>query len=229
MTVKWPVLALALLLSSASADAMAGQDFDRLFSRAMELQKAGDLLGAIDAYRSALTVSPDRADALSNLGAAYAQLGQFDDAVKQYDAALKLDPENTQIRMNLALAYYKSARPNQAVPQLKRVLSSDPDAKPAYLILADCYLQTGQNQDVISLLQPRETMFGQDLAYAFILGTALLQTGDADKGETYVARVFGAGESAESHLLMGMAQLTKQDYPSAKQELEARSEERRVG
>src|SRR5262249_22823391 len=106
MTVKWPVLALALLLSTCP-DATAAQDFDRLFSRAMELQKAGDLLGAVDAYKSALAISPDRADALSNLGAAYARLGQFDDAVKQYDAALKLDPENTQIRLNLALTYYK--------------------------------------------------------------------------------------------------------------------------
>jgi tetratricopeptide (TPR) repeat protein len=240
MTVKWPVLALALLLAAAfAADASPrsvsqepqrpaaqppaqpeSKNFDRLLARAIELHQAGDLFGAIDAYKAALAISPERADALSNLGAAYAKLGQFDDAVKQYDLALKSDPENMQIRMNLALAYYKSARPNEAIPQLKRVLSSDPQARPAYLILADCYLQTGQNQDVVSLLQPRESMFGDDLAYAFILGTALIQSGEADKGETYVAKVFGAGESGESHLLMGMAQLAKQDYPSAKQELE---------
>ena len=96
----------------------------------MEMHQAGDLLGAVDAYKAALAIAPDRADACSNLGAAYARLGQFDDAVKQYEAALKLDPDNTQIRMNLALAYYKSARPNDAIPQLKRVLSSDPSAKP---------------------------------------------------------------------------------------------------
>src|SRR5437660_123425 len=125
MTVKRPVLLLALLLAaaSASAEASAGQagaqsqpdakDFDRLFARAIELHQAGDLLGAIDAYKSALAILPDRADAHSDLGAAYAKLGQFDDAVKEYDAALRADPESTQIRMNLALAYYKSARPNQ--------------------------------------------------------------------------------------------------------------------
>ena len=221
---KWPVLALAVVLAAAPVRAQStpdSKDFDRLLARGMELHQAGDLLGAIDAYKAALAVAPDRADALSNLGAAYAKLGQFDDAVKEYDAALKVDPSNTQIRMNLALAYYKSARPNDAIPQLKRVLSSDPDAKAAYLVLADCYLQTGQNQDVISLLQSRESMLGGDLAYAFILGTALLQNGDVDKGEPYVAKVFEAGDSAESHLLMGMAQLTKQDYVAARQELES--------
>ena len=224
---KCPVFLLALLLLAAPVRAQApspAPDFDHLLARAIELHQAGDLLGAIDSYKAALALSPDRADARSNLGAAYAKLGQFDDAVREYDAALKSDPESTQIRFNLALAYYKSARPNEAVAQLKRVVSSDPQAKGAYLILADCYLQTGQDQDVISLLQPRESMFGDDLAYAFILGTALLQSGDAGKGETYVAKVFGAGESAESHLLMGMAHLAKQDYPSARTEL-ARSVE----
>ena len=223
MTVRWPALALALLLAAAPARGQSqpnSQDFDRLLARAMELHQAGDLLGAVDAYKAALTIQPDRADALSNLGAAYAKLGQFDDAVKQYDLALKADSDNTQIRMNLALAYYKSARPNEAIPQLKRVLSSDPNAKGAYLVLADCYLQTGQEREIVSLLQPRETMFGSDLSYAFILGSALLHLGEASDGQRYVDRVFAAGESAEGHLLMGMAYLGQQDYPSAKGELE---------
>jgi tetratricopeptide (TPR) repeat protein len=222
MTVKWPVLVLALLFAAAPvrAQSSSGSDFDRLFARAMELHQAGDLLGAIDAYKAALSIQPDRGDVHSNLGAAYAKLGQFDDAVKEYDAALKVDPANTQIRMNLALAYYKSARPNEAIPQLKRVLSSDPEAKPAYLILADCYLQTGQEREIVPLLRPRESLFGGDLSYAFILGTALLHLGELTDGQQYVDRVFRAGETAEGHLLMGMAYLGQQDYPSAKGELE---------
>jgi protein O-GlcNAc transferase len=231
MTVKWPVLLLILVLSApgrADAERPAGgqspqsaaADFDRLFARAMDLQQAGDLLGAIDFYKSALALAPDRADALSNLGAAYARLGQYDDAVTQYNAALKADPDNTQIRMNLALAYYKSARPAEAIPQLKRVVSSDAQARAAHLVLADCYVQTGQYQEVVSLLQPREKMFGDDLSFAYLLGTALVQVGNTVDGQRYVDRVFGAGDSAEGHLLMGMAYLAQQDYRGAKAELE---------
>ena len=164
-----PCLALPLY-----AQAQAAQDFERLFVRALELQQAGDVLGAIDTYKAALTILPDRADALSNLGAAYVRLGQYDDAIKHYDAALKSDPMSHTVRLNLALAYYKSARPQLAIPQLKRVLASDPEARNAYLVLADCYLQTGQDQEVVSLLQPREQMFGNDPGYAYVLGTALL-------------------------------------------------------
>jgi protein O-GlcNAc transferase len=221
---RFSIIPLSSLLVSILAVPVCGQtqtapDFDRLFARALELQQAGDVLGAIDTYKAALTILPDRVDALSNLGAAYVRLGQYDDAVRQYEAALKVDAMNSTVRLNLALAYYKSARPNQAIPQLKRVVASEPEARNAYLVLADCYLQTGQDQDVVALLKPREQMFESDLAYAYLLGTALLHTGDATEGQKYVDRIFGVGESAEAHLLMGIAHLGQQDYPAAKTEL----------
>jgi Tfp pilus assembly protein PilF len=63
-------------------------------------------------------------------------------------------------------------------------------------------------------------MFGEDLAFAYVLGTALLQTGDEQRGQQYIDRIFRAGDSAEGHLLMGTAHLNRFDYPAAKKELE---------
>jgi tetratricopeptide (TPR) repeat protein len=219
---RFALIALLLLTIGTPLRAQTPQprDVEGLFARALELQQAGDTLGAIEAYKMVLATAPDRADALSNLGAAYVKLGQYDDAIQQYEAALKAAPMSTATRLNLALAYYKSARPNLAIPQLKRVVASDPESRNGYLLLADCYLQTGQQQELLSLLKPREQMFGDDLAYAFMLGTALLQTGATAEGQKYVDRVFGAGESAEAHLLMGVAHLGRQDYPAAKTELQ---------
>ena len=218
---------LALLLLSAlvpASDARAQQpaekDFERLFVRALELQQAGDTLGAIDNYKAALVLMPGRPDALSNLGAAYVRLGLYEDAIAQYQAALAADTFNDAARLNLALAYYKSGRVEDAIPQLKRVVAADPEARSAYLVLADCYLQTGQEQDAVSLLKPREALFGADLAYAYVLGTALLHLDNVAEGQQYVDRIFGAGESAEARLLLGIAQLNRQDFRSAKVELE---------
>jgi tetratricopeptide (TPR) repeat protein len=211
---------LLLIAGPVAAQAPKADDFERLFARALELHQAGDILGAIDTYKAALTINPTRADALSNLGAAYVRLGQFDDAIAQYEAALKSDPASNAVRMNLALAYYKSARPNLAIPQLKRVVATAPEAKNAYLILADCYLQTGQDREVVSLLQPRERMFDGDLAYEYLVGTALLHADDLVEGQKHIDRIFRAGDSAEAHLLMGMAHLARQEYPAAKTELQ---------
>src|SRR5262249_42345563 len=177
---------LAMLLTlecvTLEAQSQSPPTYEQLFNRALELQQAGDTLGAIDTYKAALTLSPDRADALTKLGAAYGRLGQFDDAIKQYEAALKADPSSSAARLNLALAYYKSARPTQAIAELKRVVAVEPEARNAYLVLADCYLQTGQDQEVVALLKPRERMFENDLAYAYILGTALLRGNDTIEG-----------------------------------------------
>lgn len=214
-------LLLALLASApAWASAQTGPDVERLLARAIELHQAGDILGAIESYKAALVLAPDRGDALSNLGAAYVRLGQYDDAIAQYQLALKIDVVSTAIRLNLALAYYKSARPHLAIPELRRVVASEPEARNAYLVLAECYLQTGQDRELIALLKPRGQMFENDLAYDYLLGTALLHMNEVIDGQKYVDRVFGAGESAEAHLLMGMAYLTQQDYRGAKAELE---------
>jgi Tfp pilus assembly protein PilF len=218
-----PRLALLLALLAgvpAWVGAQTAPDAERLLARAIELHQAGDILGAIDTYKAALVISPDRADVLSNLGAAYVRLGQYDDAVAQYTLALKVDSASTAIRLNLALAYYKSARPHLAIPELRRVVASEPEARNAYLVLAECYLQTGQDSEVVALLKPRAQLFGNDPAYAYLLGTALLHMNEIVDGQKYVNVVFGAGESAEAHLLMGMAYLSQQDFRGAKAELE---------
>ena len=214
------LLALALLVLPFPLFGQSPSDFDRVFVRALEMQKSGDFIGAIDAYKTALAIDSTRVDALSNLGAAYVHLGQFEDAIAQYDAALKLDPANATVRLNLALAYYKSGRPNEAIKPLKIVVATNPDAKNAYLILADCYLQTGVDRDAVTLLQPREAMFQDDLAFAYVLGTALVRTGEERQGQQYIDRIFKTGDSAEGHLLMGIAHLNRYDYPEAKTELE---------
>ena len=214
------LLLLLFLAPGLAAAQPAAPDFDTLLARAIELHQAGDMLGAIDTYKAALTLQPGRADALSNLGAAYVRLGQYDDAIRQYEAALKSDPANPAITLNVGLAYYKSARPNEAIPHLRRVVASEPQAKSAYLVLADCYLQTGADQDAVSLLQPREAMFAGDLAFAYVLGTALLNLQRIEAGQQYVDRIFGAGAAAEAHLLMGIAYLTRQDFRAALTELE---------
>jgi tetratricopeptide (TPR) repeat protein len=99
------------------------------------------------------------------------------------------------------------------------VLDANPGNQQAALLLADCLLQEERNQDVIDLLAPRESAFGDDLAFAYLLGTAYLNVNDISRGQVLIDRIFKKGESAEGRLLMGMAHLRNQDYQNAVGEL----------
>src|SRR5262245_3829028 len=92
------------------ASAQELPDADALFAQAVARHQAGDVIGAIEYYEAALAKDPARVDARSNLGAAYARLGRYDEAVEQYRQALAREPGQTPVRFNLALALFKSAR-----------------------------------------------------------------------------------------------------------------------
>ncbi len=211
---------MVLALLPAGAAAQTGPDAEELFARGVQLHQAGDILGAIQAYQEALAKEPGRIDARSNLGAAYVHLGRYGDAALQYQKALAVDPDNTKVRFNLALALYKGANVPEAAEELKRVVDRDPRNKSARLLLADCYLQMGQDGLVVSLLSGRDAEFGDDRLFAYLLGHALVRRDEVLRGQAYIDRLFQGGDTAEARLLMGVAQLRREDFRAALPELE---------
>jgi len=213
------LLALLVLLGAQTPAQQPPREFDRLVASAVELHQAGDVLGAIEAYSAALRVEPNHPGVRSNLGAAYVRLGKYDEAIEQYREALRIDAANPTVRFNLALAYYKAARIPDAIAAFKDVVKATPENAAAVLLLADALLQSGKFQQVIDILTLREEQFAQDLAFGYVLGTALLRTGQRDRAQVYLDRIFKAGPSAEAHLLMGTALIETREYPAAVAEL----------
>src|SRR5436853_315556 len=84
---------------------------------------------------------------------------------------------------DVALAYYKMGRIADAVTQLTRVHTEDPANGQAALLLGDCYLRMGQEKDVIRVLEPEESKRPDDLAIAYLLGTALIREKQVEKGQ----------------------------------------------
>jgi tetratricopeptide (TPR) repeat protein len=217
------ILCAALVFSGLAiarvANAQSSENLDALLAQAVDMQQAGDLLGAVEAYRVILQTVPDRADVRSNLGAAYVKLGRLEDGLREYREAIRLDEANPTYHFNYGLALYKSGQHEAAATELQRVTELDASNRGAVLLLGDCLLQLGRDADVIALLSPRDADFSSDLAYAYILGMALVRRGEMERGQVLIDRIFKAGESAEGHLLMGMAHLNTRDYKSAVAEL----------
>jgi tetratricopeptide (TPR) repeat protein len=216
----WFLACTFLAFASSLQSTSQAQVADRIFARALQLHQSGDLEGAIREYQAVLSINPSRIDARSNLGAAYARLGRYEEAIREYKQALLLDDQNAIIRFNLALAYYKAAYIAEAAEQLSQVIQAQPENKNAILLLADCNLQLGNYKEVIELLSPLEVKYGNDRAFAYMLGIALIHTGQVEKGQLWIDHILRDGDSAEAWVLMGTAHMMARDYASALKELE---------
>lgn len=101
------VLLLTLILIFLPA-VQQSTDITTKFSRAVELQREGQLKPAADEYRAVLKVAPDYAEAHANLGVVLAQLGRYEESVSAYESALRLAPHLTPIHFNLGIAHYRA-------------------------------------------------------------------------------------------------------------------------
>jgi tetratricopeptide (TPR) repeat protein len=105
-----------------------------------------------------------------------------------------------------------------AATQLTRVYLEDPKNDQAVLLLGDCYLRMGQDKDVIRVLQPAEKTHPDDLAIAYMLGTAYIHEKKVEQGQVLVDRILRNGDSAEAHLMLGTAKMGVQDFAGARDE-----------
>ena len=204
------LLALAAPVSSAQAP----RSPQELLKEAISLRQAGKLDEAIADYRLVLEQYPDMAPVRSDLGAALAAAGRYEEAITEYQRALKLKPL-PEVRLNLALAYYKSNKLSKAVDELNQVRREMPSELRPSLLLADCYLRLGEDKKVIELLNPVQQANQDDRAIVYMLGTALVRDGQADKGQILIDRILKNGESAEAHLLLGTTKLMVSDFSGA--------------
>jgi tetratricopeptide (TPR) repeat protein len=120
--------------------------------------------------------------------------------------------------LNLALAYYKAGRCAEAVPEFATVLDASPDAFNALILKADCHLQLGEFPKAIALLDPIAADHADDQAFDYVFGMALLQDKQTEKGSVYLDRILKHGESAEAHVLMGVAKRAAGEFAEAREE-----------
>ncbi|MBX3278618.1 MAG: tetratricopeptide repeat protein [Acidobacteria bacterium] len=211
---------LLIALGMQAAAQTAPEDADNQFDRAVALHRAGDVLGAVSAYQLILSRHPARVDVRSNLGAALAQLGRFEEAVGEYKKALADSGGNPAIRFNLALAYYKAALYESAADELKLVAEAQPEMLQPVLLRADCFLRLGEFKRVIELLSPLQSRVGEDRAFAYMLGTALIHDKQIERGQVLIDRILKDGDSAEARIMLGAAHLLTNDHQSAVKEFE---------
>ena len=179
-----------------------------MIEAALAHHQAGRFAEAITRIRAVLwSCSPGTSRSASNLGAALAHEGRYEEAIAQYRKALAIDGTKATIRLNLAMALYKAFELTEAAQELEVVLGSQADNKNARLLLADCYLRMGQFKKVVATMTPLEPTAAQDRAVAYLMGMALILDEQPARGQVFIDHILRDGESAEARLLMGVARL----------------------
>ena len=187
-------------------------------SRAIEIHRAGDIAGAIRLYKQYLETGPPSLDAFTNYGAALAQQSQYTEAIEAYRQALKLKGDHPPALLNLALAFYKTGRSVEARDTFETARPLMPANLQVTLLLADCNVRLGDHRRAIELLTPLEAERPDDLAVAYLLGTALIRDKQVERGSQVIDKILRRGDSAEAHLLIGTAKYNANDFAGAREE-----------
>jgi tetratricopeptide (TPR) repeat protein len=99
---------------------------------------------ACDAYRAALELEPDFADAHVNLGRLLHEAGDVYAALVHYRAALSLHPGDTTAAFNVGVALEDLGANVDAIAAYQRALESDPRNPDAHYNLARLLEQDGK-------------------------------------------------------------------------------------
>ena len=82
---------------------------------------------AIAAYKEALTISPNNADVLTDMGVMYRKSGKYDKAVQSFDKAVGVDPKHEIARFNKGIVLMHDLNnPQGAIQAWEELLTVNP-------------------------------------------------------------------------------------------------------
>ena len=104
---------------------------------------------AIRYYDLALGLNPKYAEAHSNKGFAYEELGQLDEAILYYNRAIEINPKNARTYFNRGNAWIKLGNNNKAILDYKLAIENYPEFSEAYLNRGYIYSTLGSYEEAI--------------------------------------------------------------------------------
>ncbi len=157
----------------------------------------GDNVGAIQALNRALELSPDNAQAQSQLGWAQMLNGEYDDALATFQLVLMKEPANSLARINVGYICLKKHIFGEAIEHLSKAIRLDNDKKAtlyAHYYLGQVYFEREMFEDAQTFFE-KTLALGPNLIEAYYeLGRAQWYAEDPDAARETWARGFKANK-----------------------------------
>lgn len=142
----------------------------------------GDVKGARTCLRKALTLSPDCADAWTNLGLMAEWDGNFEEAERFHREAIRLEPDHFARNLNLSELLERMGKTKEAVEFGERALRLRPRDLGVNLHMGTLFAHTHRFDRVIPLLTMAKQIHPESLGMTqVLLGVAYAETGDPNK------------------------------------------------
>jgi tetratricopeptide (TPR) repeat protein len=195
------------LLGRQAAESASPEAMQRL-QAGVELEKRGDLDGAIKEFSEATRISPNYDLGFLNLGDAYMKKSEYGKAIAPLKKAAELNPDSSTTQRLLGFALLSQGYAADAIPHLERVQE--------YGALGIAQIESGKYSEAVTSLQAAlaKTPNDPDLLYYLARASEGLSSQSMD------SLLNGFAGSARGHQAMGQHYFSTKETAKAEQEYE---------
>jgi serine/threonine-protein kinase len=171
---------------------------------------------AAAAYRKAIDLKPDFAEAYSNLGRALDELRKYDDAAAALRKAIDLKPDLVSAHVNLGVAPQGQKNYREAEAAYRKAIDLQPDLVKAHNNLGNALNRQGRRDEAAAAFR-RAIALKPDFVLAHInLGGALFERGNYGEAEAaFRTAVRLRPDSVRAHFNLGNALREQRKYGDA--------------
>jgi tetratricopeptide (TPR) repeat protein len=160
--------------------------------------------GALAAYRRAVDLHPESAQAWAGVGEADRRLGQEDEAINSLNAALRHDPHCSAALASLALIDASRGEPARALEEARRAVDLGPGEGAGWYALGFIHEQLDQQGRAVDSLRKAALRAPEEARYQQLLGEALRDLGQLEEAEPFLTCAVALAPSyAPAHLSLG--------------------------
>jgi tetratricopeptide (TPR) repeat protein len=156
---------------------------------------------AAAAFREAIRLAPDYAEAHNNLGAMLHAFGQLDEAAVQYRLAATLRPDNAEAENNLGRVLLQQRKASEAIGHFARAIELNPNLASALSglawVLATSPAPVRNGAEAVRLAERADQLTGrQDASVLDALAAGYAASGAFDRAVTTARAAMAAARAA---------------------------------
>lgn len=176
------LLTSLLLLFTSCIAALAQSEEDKLYARAVALEKSGDMEGAAAAFAELYEDDPMSRVFFDGVVRTYAALGRFEELREVVNRRIDDGDDGMKTRLLLAELLHRSGDQKGAMAAWKKARETGAKDLSSYDLIAESYIGAGLVGEAVRIYEEARRQWGRSFELNRKLGSLYLAVGDVAKG-----------------------------------------------